>query len=176
MHPTRVIQGLTALTLSVFAAGCGGSDDADQFVGTWMITQASATIDCSATLSGSTPLAVTPAGNVELVHGATSALTAISPSELDGFSICDFKFDVKGPVATMQAGQSCVIQGFSAPPYNAKLSPTTWTFSVTGANSAEEVGSGTFEVPTVDANNNPNGTTICQYTGHMATLTRVAKN
>ena len=178
MQPTRTMQGLSALVLTVLATAavaCGGSNDADKFIGTWMITQATATVDCSAT-TGSTPFMVTPSGNVEFAPGATTALAMISPAELDPATFCDFAFDVNGAVANIHGTQSCTLQSLSSPPFNAKLTPATWTFSVTGANSAEETASGTLELPTVDANNTPNGTTICQYTGHMATLTRVAKN
>lgn len=176
MRRTSVKHSLGALVLAVTTAaalGCGGSSsDADQFIGTWMITQASAMVACN---DGTGGLA-RPTGNVQFAPGATTAIVAISPAELDPSSYCDFAFDVKGTTATVHGVQSCTLRAFSAPPINASISPTTWTFALTGPNDAEETGSATLQLPAVDATGAPTGaTTLCQYTNHMATLTRVAK-
>src|SRR5215471_8517385 len=136
MRRTSVQQGLGALVLagaSAVALGCGGSSsDADQFIGTWMITQASAKVMCD---DGSGGMA-TPSGNVVFAPGATSAIVAVSPAELDPSSYCDFGFDVKGTTATIPASpaQTCTLRAFSAPPINASISPTTWQFALTGPN------------------------------------------
>jgi hypothetical protein len=152
---------------SAAAAGCGGSDDAEQFVGTWHIDQASAAIACP----GSTPQTLTPSGNVEFARGTTTALVAVSGSELDPFSFCDFTFDVKGADATIHGAQDCDLVGVN----DAKFSPTSWTFTVTGANKAQETGAANVELPTTDPNTGAATTVLCQYSGHMALLTKVAK-
>ena len=176
MTRTTLNTGLGAIILaatSAAAIGCGGSDDAGQFVGTWKVTQATAMVSC-ADGSGGT---FTPSGNVEFARGATTALTMISPSELDSVSLCDFTFSVKGTEATMTSMQTCNIVGFSTNAVTATFSPGTWTFSLTGPNSAEEIGTATMVLPAVDSTGTPTGQpTNCTYTAHMATLTRVARN
>ena len=165
-----------AIILSVVAvAGCGGSNDADQFVGTWKITQAMQSLVACADGTGGT---FTPAGNVEFALGTTTALVAISPSELDNISPCDFTFGVMGTTAMMTAGQTCNLILFSQAGVKATFSPSTWSFSLTGPNNAEETGTATMVLPAIDMTTGmPSGQpTNCTYTGHQVGLTRIAKD
>jgi hypothetical protein len=169
--------GLGAIILaatSAAALGCGGSNDADKFIGTWKVTQASAQVSCSDGTSGT----FTPTGNVEFAPGTTTALVAVSPSELDSISPCDFTFSVSGATATMTTGQTCNLIGFSAGTVKSTFSPGNWQFSLTGANSAEEVGTAMMVLPGVDPTTGQlTGMAVtCMYTAHMATLARIAKD
>jgi hypothetical protein len=176
MTRTTFRIGLGAIILSVAAAvGCGGSNDATQFVGTWKITQAMQSLVACADGSGGT---FTPAGNVEFALGTTTALVVISPSELDNISPCDFTFAVMGTTAMMTAGQTCNLIGFSQSGVQATFSPSTWSFSLTGPNNAEETGTATMVLPAIDMTTGmlTGQSTNCTYTGHQVALTRVAKD
>lgn len=172
----RRLGAIAVAAATASAIGCGGSSSSDsRFLGTWKITQASADVSCDDGTSGT----FTPTGNLEFAPGTSSAIVAISPAELDPASFCDFGFDVKGAVATIQANQTCVLQSFSVGTGagEAVFSPTSWQFSITGPDAGEEMGTATITLPLLDSTGTQLlGTTLCQYTGHMATLKRVARN
>jgi hypothetical protein len=158
--------GICALIFFAAAvSGCGGSDDADQFVGTWRIDQATGSIDCGGTGASS----ISGFGNVEMQRGVSAALVSVAVFELDAFTFCDFSYDVNGTTATIHGTQSCTLLGQQ----NAVFTPGTWRFALTSATTAEETGDAKIVFPADPANMIP--ATVCQYTAHMAALTKVGK-
>jgi hypothetical protein len=145
------------VALATTAAGCG--DDGNnlaQFTGTWMYTASQGTLACP----GQAVVQGTLGTNKQWAEGVSSALVDLSPLIFDPTISCYFTFDVKDKVATIQAGQTCGFSdgaGGSIPDV-----PTSWTFTLLSATSAEET-----LATTVD--------TTCALTG-TGQLKKVAKN
>src|SRR4051812_48896482 len=87
---TLVLVGVAALAL----VGCGGSSNGelDQFLGTWVYELSSGSVTCTAGQAGTFDL-----------NGVHKLLESGATSDLVDLSNCDYKYDVKGKVATLQA-------------------------------------------------------------------------
>jgi hypothetical protein len=115
------LAGLAAATL-----GCGGSsDNLAEFVGTWKYGASAVTFACPG--QADSPISL---GNLKAFHlGIKSDLVDLS-------SICDYRFDVKDKVASIQQGQSCAFDDGNGG--TATESPTSWTFTLNSATTSEE--------------------------------------
>ena len=119
---SAIVIGLF-LGLGAAMQGCGDDgDDLSLFVGTWQYTQSAGAFTCT----GSTPTDFTFSGRKIWGAGVTSDLVDLTDN-------CNYKFDVKGKVATIQAMQSCTFSDGSAE------IPSSWRFSLLSPTTAEEV-------------------------------------
>ena len=150
-----ILLVLGFLTVSATAAGCGGNgNDLQQFVGTWMYTQSQATLSCT----GNPDVPLTLGSAKEWGAGLSSDLVDLSTEFFDLGTKCLYAFDVNSKVATIQASQTCDFsdgQGGLV-----EEAPSSWTFTLTSATTAEEHFSTTIA-------------TNCTWTG-MATLKKVS--
>ncbi len=134
------------LIASVAAAGCGGgssnnnsSTDAHaaelaQFTGTWQYTQSMGTLSCPGSADSSGLLGTTKQWD----SGVTSDLVDMSPAILDFTVQCFYTFAVNDKIATIMPGQSCGITD-GAGTQVATETPTSWTFTLTSATTADEM-------------------------------------
>jgi hypothetical protein len=134
------------LSVAVAAAGCGGGDsnspgttdahaaELAQFTGTWQYTQSMGTLSCPGSADSSGLLGTTKQWD----SGVTSDLVDMTPAILDFTVQCFYTFDVNSKVATIQPGQSCGITD-GAGTQVATETPTSWTFTLTSATTADEV-------------------------------------
>lgn len=130
-----ILLVLGLLTVSATAAGCGGDgNDLAQFTGTWQYSQSMGTLTCPGAADQTGLL-----GNTKVWDsGVTSDLVDMSTAVLDPTVQCFYTFSVKGKVASITAGQTCAItDGLGT--QVATETPTSWTFTLTGPTSADEV-------------------------------------
>ena len=124
----RPLALLGLLGLAVATLGCG--DDGNnlaEFVGTWKYTNTGVTFACPN--QADTPISL---GNQKTFHlGIKSDLVDLS-------SICDYRFDVSDKVAAIQKLQTCQFDDGSGNGTNATEAPTSWTFTLNSATTAEE--------------------------------------
>jgi hypothetical protein len=110
------ISALASPAFALLLSACGGSDEVDQFVGTWMYNSGStAAVTCP---NGGNNTA-TIVGNDQFSNGVDTDLVVIDP---DG---CNFKLNVNGNRAEYVPGQSCTVQD-----------PTTGAIKITVNSSA----------------------------------------
>jgi len=160
-----ILLVLGFLAVSATAAGCGGDgNDLAQFSGTWQYSDSSLTFSCPGQPDQSGPYGVQKIWN----EGVTSDLVDMTPSFIDGITQCFYPFDVKGKIATIQPMQNCPFLDNTGQPILDNSgqpiaeAPSSWTFTLTSATTAEEQFTSSFEAP-------------CTVTG-MATLKKVAKS
>jgi len=126
---------LCLLAVTVTAAGCGGSgSDLQQFVGTWMYTQSQGTLACQ----GSDPLTGTLGSSTKWGLGLSSDLVDLDPELFDTRTQCFYQFDVKDKVATIQPTQKCSFDDGSGTGSQVEEDPSSWTFTLTSATTADE--------------------------------------
>jgi hypothetical protein len=153
-----ILLALMVVTVSA-AAGCGGSssNNLEQFTGTWKYTQSLGTLSCTGQADQQGLL-----GSSKLwAQGVSSDLVDLSPSIFDPTTQCFYAFDVKGKVATIQPGQTCNFSDGAGGLIDE--TPTTWTFTLTSATTADEVLTESL------------ASASCTLTG-MATLEKVAES
>ena len=128
--------GLT-LSLTAAVAGCGAdASGADDFVGTWRYLDVSSMLQCT----GADPQAQPPEPNKTFARGVSSALVDLSPSPLLSGVFCDFGFDVSGPKATAQPGQTCALTALDSLTINQPdMQAPKWTFTLNSPTTAEEL-------------------------------------
>lgn len=132
-----ILLVLGFLTVSATAAGCGGDgNDLAQFTGTWKYNQAMAmgTLSCPGSPDQTGGLGATKVLN----QGSTSDLVDMTPALFDPTTQCFYTFDVKGKVATIRPGQMCSLTDGVGDPL-VDETPTSWTFTLTSATTADEV-------------------------------------
>ncbi len=131
-----ILLVLGFLTVSATAAGCGGDgSDLAQFTGTWQYTQSMGTLSCPGAADQTGILGTTKLWD----SGVTSDLVDMSPSVLDPTTQCFYTFDVKNKVATLQANQTTCAITDGVGDHVADETPTSWTFTLTSATTADEV-------------------------------------
>ena len=122
----------------VALAGCGGSDDAAKFVGTWAYSStASASLTC-----GTTTMPVSLAGNTETFVESDGGLVKSDANGCTGL-----RFSVTGEVASLEGtGQSCM-EG------TASFAPSAYTFTLSsdGRSVTQAIGAATFTSPGMPA-------------------------
>lgn len=128
---------LVMLTLLAIG-GCGGSNDAAKFVGTWVYpSTATASLTC-----GTSTMPVSLSGNTESFVESDGGLV-----KTDAQGCTGLEFSVSGDVASLDgAGQSCT-EG------TASFAPSAYTFTL-GADDATvtaAVGSATYTAPGMSA-------------------------
>jgi len=133
--------------------GCGGNDASgvSDYVGTWSYTQQQATESCP----GQSDLSINLGTTKDLREGVKSDL-------VDTSTICNYRFDIKDKIASVQSGQSCSFNDGSG---TATETPSSWTFTLTSATTAEE------KFTAVDTLSSG---TVCSFTGvaHLERLTK----
>ena len=148
-----MISGLLGLALA--AIGCG--DDGNglaEFEGTWKYIQSPAQFSCPGD-----PVQTGTFGTMkDWRQGVKSPLVDFSTN-------CNYRFDVKGKVASIQKSQTCDFFDNNGDP--ASEAPNSWVFTLTSATTAEE------KVETV--------TTFidgvsCVLTATMSTLEKISKD
>ena len=108
--------------LATVAVGCG--DDANSvapFVGTWEYTQSDGTLTC------------TGVNQPEAFSGRKTWGEGVVSDLVDLTEDCNYRFTVKGKVATIDAMQTCLL------PSGDTEAPVAWRFSLLSATTAEEV-------------------------------------
>jgi hypothetical protein len=130
-----ILLVLGLLAVATTAASCGGDgNDLAQFTGTWQYTDSQGTLSCPGSADQMGTL-----GSTKLWQGGVSSdLVDMSPAVLDRSTQCFYMFDIKDKVASVKAGQTCVITDGIGDPI-ADETPSAWTFTLTSATTAEEV-------------------------------------
>jgi hypothetical protein len=141
----HLVSLLGFLTVSATAGGCGGggggNDELTQFTGTWTYTQSMVTFACPNQPDQGGTYGTTKLWNV----GVTSDLVDMTPSFLDGVTTCYYTFDVKNKVATIKPAQSCPFFDITGAEFDE--APTSWTFTLTSATTADEMFVSSFQDP-----------------------------
>src|SRR4051812_33026561 len=143
------IRQLFLMGAAAATAGCGGSSEKfGEFTGTWEYDagQVQGVLTCSA--AGQT-FTVPPMVDKVFQAGIANVLIDVSPSAFDGLKTCNFQYDVSGKIATMRAGQTCTLVTGEV------LTPSSWRFSLTAANKADEVGGAALQALFTDTAGNP---------------------
>jgi len=118
------VVGVTALALSVGAAGCSNSKTgADKFAGSWVYA-GMITANCGSTGPAIAPLDLT---------GYSVVITATDQAHLSVAlgTACTVKFDVDGFTATAQSGQKCMFD-LGGTFGQQSVTITKWTLTSTG--------------------------------------------
>ena len=151
----RVVLLGSFLGLICAGLGCGGDNAAGvaDYLGTWTYTQQQATETCP----GQSPISIDLGTTKDLREGVKSDLVDVS-------TICNYRFDIKDKIASIQSGQSCSFNDGTGG--TAVETPSSWTFTLTSATTAAE------KFTAVDTLSN---STACSFDG-IATLERLTKN
>jgi hypothetical protein len=162
-------------SLGAGLVGCGSdTSPVDDFIGTWHYTDATSVLQCV----DRDPLNQPPASNKTFARGISAALVdlSVSPLGLSNGVVCDFGFDVAGPVATAQAKQSCAITTLDTVTIDQPNGAAPlWTFTLNSATTAEELATATVHLVLPGVNiGDPPQDQACSWMliGH---LTRISK-
>jgi hypothetical protein len=140
------LAGAAIAGLMAVASGCGDGDggggspnNPELFLGTWMVTEGTASTSCEIRLMQSLVGA-----SVRLIAGTDAPLLA----EVRG---CQLQLDIAGNTATARPNQTCVTNfDFMNMPYPITLAVSSATFKVEGTTGTLMQG-GTAEIPILPA-------------------------
>lgn len=162
-----------AAVMLVGLVGCGEeSTAADQFVGTWRYGDVMSTVQ----RFDADPQSLPVAPHKTFVHGVGAEIVDLSQSPLMRDTLCDFVFDVAGPVAQIRPEQTCFLN--SVDTLTIDLGPDgkpLWTFKLTSATTAEELATGTMHIYHPDTSQGPATEETASWS-LVAHLTRISKD
>jgi hypothetical protein len=129
-----------------------------EFTGTWEYTASAGTLSCPGVADQQGSLGTTK----RFVEGVATDLVDLSPSILDPATQCFYTYDVTNKVASITPSQTCTFDDGTGTGGTVQDAPTSWTFTLLSATTAEETLTTTFAM-------------TCTLTG-SATLKKVGKD
>jgi hypothetical protein len=149
---TRIVVGLVSAGAACMVAMAGCGNDAApsaEFIGVWKYDQSAAPASC--TVAGAQSLNLLGA-HKELRDGAISDLVEVG---------CDYRFDIRDKVATLQANQTCDLGGGDTE------TMVSSTLTLTSATTMEEV-----TMATDNLFSGGFGVCTLQITGHLVRISK----